>query len=270
MTVVSPSIWPSCRVGRSPSVARHEAAIDVDDPAVVGLQRRHHQIAEAAERALRLGQRVDDVDLLVVEEAAGDRRPAGTRARRDRGPAIRRAGRRQPAARSSRALDPRDQRLLPGEALELPDAERRRGWRGRRASAMAGSASAAPAARTAQSVSSRPVFGPVPVLLGDHQALQRPEQADRQAEHQRNPEEGVQPVRRVEGELDEQRQADDDEADDHHDEDRRTVAGIGEGEIEPADLAARRDGRGSPSNSRPSPQRGQRPRMPVATAGSGG
>ena len=52
----------------------------------------------------------------------------------------------------------------------------------------------------------------------------------------------VQPVRRVEGELDEQRQADDDEADDHHDEDGRAVAGIGEGEIEAAVRAARRDG----------------------------
>ena len=45
------------------------------------------------------------------------------------------------------------------------------------------------------------------VLVGDQQALERPEQADREAEHQRNPDDGVQPVGRMEGELDDQRQA---------------------------------------------------------------
>ena len=81
---------------------------------------------------------------------------------------------------------------------------------------------------------------PVAVLLGDEEALQRAEQAEGEDEDQRDPEERVDPVGRREGELDEEGEADDDEADDHDDEDRRAIAGIGEGKVEAAGLAALR------------------------------
>ena len=77
------------------------------------------------------------------------------------------------------------------------------------------------------------------------------------------------PVWRVEGELDEQREADHDEADDHHDEDGRTIAGIGEGEIQAAVWHSAARPSGSPTNRRPSPQRGHRPCQPRWPAAAG-
>src|SRR5262245_38842298 len=70
-----------------------------------------------------------------------------------------------------------------------------------------------------------PLFGAVAILLGDHEALQRPQQPDRQNENQRHPQQHMHPEWRAEGELDEERQADDDEADDHDDEYSWPVAG---------------------------------------------
>ena len=66
---------------------------------------------------------MDDMDLLRMIEAAGDGRPAGIRASRH----VEVRPRSGPGAAigspASPRLDPRDQRLLPGEPLELPDAE---------------------------------------------------------------------------------------------------------------------------------------------------
>src|SRR5690242_1147447 len=49
----------------------------------------------------------------------------------------------------------------------------------------------------------------------------------------------MQPERRLVLDLDDQRGADHDRAGDHDDEDRRPIAGIHEGEVEPANLATR-------------------------------
>jgi len=68
----------------------------------------------------------------------------------------------------------------------------------------------------------------MPVLLRDQETLERSEEPQRQPDHQRNPQDGMDPIGRREGELDEKGEADDDEADDHHDEDRRAIAGVGE------------------------------------------
>ena len=88
-------------------------------------------------------------------------------------------------------LDPRDQRLFPGEPLQLPDAESDKDDEGDRGGD-GGSDQLAPAAGVRAVSAGRPLvrsrassrpfdprlFRPVLVLLGDHQALQRPEKAD--------------------------------------------------------------------------------------------
>ena len=88
-------------------------------------------------------------------------------------------------------------------------------------------------------------------------------------QRQRYPNDEVQPQRRLVGDLHPQRQADDDEADDQDDEDRRAVAGVGEGIVEPA-IAQRGATVRKPENSRPSPQRGQRPLRPAVIGSTGG
>src|SRR5207247_1931083 len=54
---------------------------------------------------------------------------------------------------------------------------------------------------------------PMLVLLGDEKALERAEQAERQPDHQRDPQDCVDPIGRGERELDEESEPDDDEAD---------------------------------------------------------
>jgi len=77
-------------------------------------------------------------------------------------------------------------------------------------------------------------------LQRDHEALERPQRREGGDEDERAPERRVHPVRRGKEDLDGERRARDDEARDEHGEERGRVRRIGEGEIEPAPAAARR------------------------------
>ena len=116
----------------------------------------------------------------------------------------------------------------------------------------------------------QPAFGGlVGILQRDQHALDQPERRQAQHQRQRYPEQQMQPERRAQRHLHPQRQADDDEADDQDDEDRRPVAGIGEGIVEAA-IVQRLPTVRKPENSRPSPQRGQRPCRPAEIGSIGG
>jgi hypothetical protein len=87
--------------------------------------------------------------------------------------------------------------------------------------------------------SSRAVFlRAVMVLQRDYQALDRPQRRKRHQEDQRQPKHGMQPIGRLVDHLGDQSRGDDNCAADHNDEHRRTIAGIGEVEVETASLAA--------------------------------
>jgi hypothetical protein len=81
----------------------------------------------------------------------------------------------------------------------------------------------------------------VVILERDHEALERAQRGESGDEDERSPERRVHPIRRRVEDLDGERTARDDEARDEHGEERGRVRRIGEGEIEPAAAAARRE-----------------------------
>src|SRR5687768_15077891 len=77
------------------------------------------------------------------------------------------------------------------------------------------------------------------VLQCDQKTLQRSQRRDTDDDRKRTPQQRVHPERRLVDELDDQRRTRDDEPGNEDDEHRRSVAGVGEGIIEAAGLAAR-------------------------------
>ena len=77
------------------------------------------------------------------------------------------------------------------------------------------------------------------ILERSHQSLHRPQRSKRENQDQRQPQDGVDPIRRMINCLRDQGGADNDEAGRKHDEGRGPVAGIGKAVVEPADVAAR-------------------------------
>ena len=80
------------------------------------------------------------------------------------------------------------------------------------------------------------------VLQRDQHALERSEQNQRQKNDKRAPQQGMQPIRRLIGHLDEQRGADNDETRYQNDEHGGAVTRIGKAVVEAANIAARRQG----------------------------
>jgi hypothetical protein len=79
-------------------------------------------------------------------------------------------------------------------------------------------------------------------LQGDHHALERAQERKTQDQGQGQPDHQVQPHRRMEGHLGEQRAEAYDEADDQDDEDGRAIAAVGLAQVEAAGLAFGGDG----------------------------
>src|SRR5271168_2608608 len=79
-------------------------------------------------------------------------------------------------------------------------------------------------------------------LQGDQYALERSQHSEADDQRKRNEHDHENPDRRLPSHIDDQGEPDHEEARDQRDEYRRPVAGIGEAEIEPADLAFRRNG----------------------------
>jgi len=79
------------------------------------------------------------------------------------------------------------------------------------------------------------------VLQRDQPGLQRPQHQDRAAQDQRRPQHEMHPDRRREFDLDDRREANDDEPEKQDHEHRRTIAGILRRQIEAAGRTARAD-----------------------------
>ena len=76
-------------------------------------------------------------------------------------------------------------------------------------------------------------------LQRDQKRFHRAQRPQRDGKGQRQPQRGVQPERRLVFHFHDQRRGDDDRARDHDDEDRRPVAGVDEGIVEPAGFTVR-------------------------------
>ena len=193
------SCGPDCRRIGS---ARHEAAVDHDLLPVGQARRAEHEIARAFDvvadrRAAGVDQRVAVLEKL---DAQAHAREFGI-LRRHPGPF---GGRRQRDRRIAEpAVQRRDQRFLPGLALELPGAEPEQDDAAPRAPPRPAPASPLARAPRSRRTSIGAAFGGAVVILQrDHQALHRAQRQQRRRQDQRQPQQRMQPERRLVLEFD--------------------------------------------------------------------
>ena len=85
------------------------------------------------------------------------------------------------------------------------------------------------------------LVGLVAILQRDHQAFQRPQQAEADDDGQRQEYHQMEPKRRLINQFDPEREAEHEKTRQQNDENRRTVARVGEFVIESAMVAGRRE-----------------------------
>src|SRR5581483_3091419 len=220
------------RTGRRiAQLLRHEASVDQDEVTRIGAERREDVparfpvVGEGIEVAfLAVVVAAFDAHAVVAWVLAGTRR-ADRLLERDRRPL-------------GSHLDLGDQPFLPGETLQLPDPEPDQERQGEEREQS--EPDEAFARHGKGLLRGEPaLFGLVPELEGNEDALEGTEQHERQDDRERTPKKGVQPIRRRVEHLDNERRAAHDEARHQDDEDGGSIARIGEVIVEPARIAAR-------------------------------